>query len=236
MTNNNYSAMIPIAIVVAGVFIAGAVFYSSPGDETALQQSPPPSSDDRSPDNIRPVSSEDHLKGDPRALVKLVEFSDLECPFCKNFHLTMQQIMDEYGQSGQVAWIYRHFPLDQLHSKARQEAEATECANELGGNDAFWSYVDQIYEITPSNNRLDLSLLPEIAENIGLNRSQFKSCLESGQYAQHIENDYQDSVNSGGRGTPYSIVIAPNGKTFVISGAQPYSIVKSIIELALKEK
>ena len=259
MTNDNQNTqqenpyLIPISLVVFGLLIAGAIMYSR--NNTASPQPvsvggtpqqavpspspqvpPPPSFGSSSTDNIKPVSTEDHLRGSIEAPVKLVEFSDLECPFCKRFHSTLQQIMDEYGETGQVVWVYRHFPLDTLHSKARKEAEATECANELGGNTAFWAYLDRLFEITPSNNRLDLSLLPQIAEDVGLDRSKFEACLNSNNYAQHIESDYQDATASGGRGTPYSVVIAPNGKTFPLSGAQPYSAIKAIIELALQEK
>ena len=189
---------------------------------------------------VKPVDGEDHILGNPNAPVKLVEFSDFECPFCKRFHPIMKRLMEEYGKEGKVAWVYRHFPIDSLHSKARKEAQAAECANELGGNDAFWAYTDRVYEVTPSNNRLDLAVLPRIAEGIGLDRAKFEACLEGdsrgGKYANHIEADVQDAAASGGTGTPYSLVIAPNGKTFPINGAQPYAAVKSIIDLALKEK
>lgn len=90
------------------------------------------------------------------------------------------------------------------------------------------------------NNNLDLSLLPKIAGEVGLDQTQFQSCLSGdargGKYADHIEADYQDAVASGGNGTPYSIVIAPNGQKFPISGAQPYSAVKQVVEAALKLK
>ena len=189
---------------------------------------------------VKPVDGEDHILGDPGALVKLVEFSDFECPFCKRVHPTLKRIMAEYGETGKVAWVYRHFPLDSLHKKARKEAQASECANELGGNDAFWAYTDRLFEITPSNDRLDLSLLPKIAEEIGLDRDTFEACLEGdargGKYADHIESDVQDAIASGGTGTPYIVVIAPNGEAFPINGAQPYSAFKSIIELALNKK
>lgn len=189
---------------------------------------------------VKPVNGEDHILGDPSATVKLVEFSDFECPFCKRAHRTLKRIMAEYGETGKVAWVYRHFPLDALHKKARKEAQASECANELGGNDAFWAYTDRLYEITPSNDRLDLSLLPKVAEEIGLDRNTFEACLagdaRGGKYADHIEADVQDAVASGGTGTPYMVVIAPNGEAFPINGAQPYSALKSIIELALNKK
>ncbi|GMQ95379.1 MAG: DsbA family protein [Patescibacteria group bacterium] len=237
---------IPVAIVVAGLLIAGAVFlqggFSVSEKQTegkALSQNGVPTSSTSATDNIKPVTDEDHIKGDPNAKVILVEFSDIECPFCKRFHPTMQQLMDEYGKTGQVAWVYRHFPLDQIHSKSRKEAQAVECANELGGNDAFWKYLDKIFEITPSNDRLDLSLLPQVAKDIGLDRIQFEACLSGdargGKYADHIEDNYQDAIASGGTGTPYSVIIAPNGKKFPLTGAQPYGAVRSVIELALKE-
>jgi len=100
------------------------------------------------------------------APVKIVEFSDTECPFCKRFHTTMQQVVKD--SNGQVAWVYRHFPLDQLHSKARKEAEATECAAELGGNEKFWAYLNRLMEVTPANDGLDLAELPVIAAYVGL--------------------------------------------------------------------
>ncbi len=189
---------------------------------------------------VRPVNGEDHILGSLDAPVKLIEFSDFECPFCKRFHRVMKRLRDEYVKDGKVAWVYRHFPLDSLHSKARKEAQATECANELGGNEAFWSYADTLFKVTPSNNRLDLALLPRIAQEIGLDRAKFEVCLEGdsrgGKYAAHIEADNQDAIASGGTGTPYSLVIAPNGKIFPINGAQPYRAVKSVIDLALKQE
>lgn len=115
---------------------------------------------------VRAVSNEDHVLGDRNAPVKLIEFSDLECPFCKRFHPTAKQVVTEYA--GKVALVYRHFPLDSLHAKARKEAEATECANEQGGNDKFWAYMDRLFDVTPSNDGLDLAELPKIAAFVGL--------------------------------------------------------------------
>jgi protein-disulfide isomerase len=186
---------------------------------------------------VKPVSAEDHVQGNPNAPVKVVEFSDFECPFCKSFHPTMKRIMDEYGKDGKVAWIYRHFPLDEIHSKARKEAQAAECANELGGNTAFWAFANRLFEIAPSNNRLDLKLLPQIAQEIGLDRTKFESCLagdaRGGKYAAHIEANAQDAVASGATGTPYSLVIDAKGHFLPINGAQPYDAVKAIIDAGL---
>lgn len=241
---------VPISIVIAGVMIAGVVVYSTgrnalqkevaKGGTVSQPQAATPTFGSGSADNIKPITDKDHMLGNPEAPVKVVEFADTECPFCKSFHPTMQKLIQEYGRSGQVAWVYRHFPLDQIHSKARKEAQALECANELGGNAKFWAYTDRLYEIAPSNNNLDLLLLPQIATEVGLDRTRFESCIagdtRGGKYAQHIEEDYQDAVASGGNGTPYSVVIAPNGQKFPISGAQPYSAVKQVVETALNLK
>jgi len=239
--------LLPGTIVFSALFISLSILYAggtarpstaslaeavSPTTLTAEQQQ-------ASLENIRPVSKDDHIKGNITAPVKIVEFSDSECPFCKAFHPTLQQIVQEYD--GQVAWVYRHFPLDQIHSKARREAAAIELAGELGGNEKFWQYLDRVFEITPANDGLDLNLLPQIAQDLGLPRQPFEDLVAAdevrgGKFAEHIEADFQDAVVSGGRGTPYSIVIAPNGKKTVVSGAQSYEAVKAAVEAALQEK
>lgn len=246
--NSNNSIVIAGAIMLHAIIIAGAIIYSSgtagflgnatsggtaavvdvTGDEGSRALTP------EGVKNIKPVTKDSHIRGDINAPIKIVEFSDTECPFCKRFHETMTRVVNEY--QGKVAWVYRHFPLDSIHSKARKEAEATECANELGGNDKFWAYLDKIFAITPSNNGLDLSELPKIAEQVGLNRKKFEQCLNGGKYASHIQGDLDDAISSGGTGTPYSVLIAANGKKFVISGAQPYEAIKQVIESALSEK
>lgn len=242
MENKNIY-LIPFSIIIAGILIAGAVWLASsrqgslgridkPSDEInrgvaqALQGG----------GNMRKIDANDHIRGNPEAQVKIVEYSDLECPFCKRFHATMIQAIEEYGKGGKVAWVYRHFPLDALHSKARKEAEATECANKLGGNTAFWKYIDRLFEVTPSNNGLDLAQLPIIAKDVGLDRTAFTACLDSGKFADYVANDLKDAQAAGGSGTPYSIAIAANGEKFPINGAQPYEEVKRIIELALQAK
>ena len=248
--SNNY--MMPLAVVVAGVLIAGAVIYSSgkntnaptvAGNNAVANQQPfkgdtgpLPQEDTGSLDQMAAISANDHIRGNPDAPIKIVEYSDTECPFCKRFHDTMKQVMDEYGKSGKVAWVYRQFPLIQLHPKAPKEAEALECANELGGSDKFWAYTDRLYEVTPSNNGLDSTELPKIAQYVGLNVNKFNTCLNSGKYAQHVEQDAQNAQATGGNGTPWSIVVAKNGKKYPLSGAQPYASVKALIEQALQEK
>ena len=228
----------PIAVVIAGVLIAGAVIYSgkTSSSNTAVAPQQPVAQQTGDLEQMKPISKDDHIRGNPDAPVKIVEYSDPECPFCKRFHDTMKQVMDEYGKSGKVAWVYRQFPLTQLHSKATKEAEATECANELGGSDKFWAYIDRLFQVTPSNDGLDPAELPKIAEYVGLNVQKFNTCLLSGKYVSHIQSDTQNATATGGNGTPWSIIVATTGKKYPLSGAQPYASVKQLVELALQEK
>lgn len=233
-SNQKNNLSVPIAIVIAGALIAWSIAYSTGKTPTVNNNQGATVAEAGNLEAMTSVSGNDHIRGNPNAPVKIVEYSDTECPFCKRFHTTMQQVMSEYGNNGKVAWVYRHFPLDQLHPKARKEAEATECAAELGGNDKFWSYLDRLMEITPANNGLDPTELPKIAQYVGLDITKFNNCLSSGKYAQKIEDHVQNAITTGGRGTPWSIVVGQNGKKYPLSGAQPYESVKQLIDLASK--
>lgn len=218
---NNVS--IPTAIVIAGIIIAIAIITGKGENSAKNNGNAKNGAIAEKTIDIKPVNESDHIMGNPDAELAIIEFSDTECPFCKRFHNTVKQVMDENGKEGNVKWVYRHFPLDSIHSKARKEAEATECAAELGGNEKFWKYIDRLFEITPSNNRLDLAQLPEIAEYAGLDKTKFEECLSSGRNAQKVEDDYQDGIKAGVRGTPYSVIInKKTGEKVVVGGAFPY--------------
>jgi len=220
--------LIPIAIIFAGGLIAFSLFLT-----TGQSNNSDPFAGDVSEVDVPGVGAEDHVLGNPEARIVFVEYSDFECPFCKEFHQTMHRIIDEYGPTGNVAWVYRHFPLEQLHSKAPREAEATECAADLGGNDGFWAYADRLFEVTPSNNGLDLAELPNIAEEVGLDRTAFEACLESGVNQSEVEDDFNEArSNAGARGTPHLVLII-GGEQIALEGSQPYSTLKEIIEAGL---
>ncbi|MBI4118531.1 MAG: thioredoxin domain-containing protein [Parcubacteria group bacterium] len=237
-TNNNVQLQnlyVPGAIVLAGVIIAGAVFLSSSKEGTTAAVSETVVD---ATEVMEPISPVDHILGAPNAPVVIVEYSDLECPFCKDFHETMKMVMKEYGEQRQVAWIFRHAPLTQLHSKAVTEAEAAECAAELGGTVKFWEYIDRVFTLTPSNDGLDLALLPDIAEDVGLSRKNFEACLKNNTFEEKILGQLNDGVNTAQAlglnfGTPFSIFIERDGRAQPISGAQSYESLKFMIDEAL---
>lgn len=183
---------------------------------------------------LRPVDARDHIRGNPAAPVKIVEFGDTECPMCKRFHPTLQRILAEYP--GKVAWVFRHYPIDEIHPRARKEHEATECAAELGGNDKFWAYLDRLYAITPSNDKLDPAELPRIAVHIGLDRRAFVRCFASGRHARRVQEDVDDALAIAALGTPYTVVVAPDGRKYAFLGALPYASVKRVVDIALGAK
>lgn len=90
---------------------------------------------------VDPVTDKDHLYGNKNARYVLIEYSDFECPFCKRFHPTAQQLVTDY--KGQLSWVYRHFPLP-FHPSAQEFAESSECIAKLAGNDAFWKWGDEM--------------------------------------------------------------------------------------------
>jgi len=224
--------LLPLAIVVAGGLVAGAVYFGGDTSGKSLTTRPDGTVVTTTEIDIAPVSDKDHILGSRNAKVVIVEYSDTECPFCKVFHATMKQVLSTYGTD--VAWVYRHFPIAQLHAKATKEAEATECAAELGGNQAFWKYIDQVFELTNSNDSLDAAELPKIAQFIGLDVTAFNSCLSSGRHTAAVSASIEEAVKAGARGTPYSVIIPKRGDKVVVNGAEPFEMVKAKLDLLLK--
>lgn len=220
--------VLPVTIVVAGLLIAGAVFWTG-------TNSVPGNGDGGSDVSARPYDPAlDHILGNPSAPVKVIEYMDLECPYCKTFHTTMHQIIDYYNTAnpGMVAWVERPFPLASIHSKAPQEAAAAECAAELGGDAAYWKFVDRVFEVTPSNNGLDLSQLPVIAGEVGLDTAAFNQCLSSNKYTKKVSDSYAEAIALGAQGTPYTLIMVGTDSV-PLPGGQPYDSMRAAIDAVL---
>lgn len=225
---NNNQSQIAGAILIAGLFIAGAIMLKGSTPPVKVQEKSNAGVENT---DLSKVIERDHIKGNPNAKIIVVEYSDLECPFCKVFHKTMNTVVSE---NKDVAWVYRHFPIAGLHKKAFNEAIATECAWEQGGNDAFWKYTDRVFEITTSNDGLDGKELPKIAEFIGIDVEVFNDCISSSTHEEKINQDLETGKNAGVRGTPKSFILK-NGKVVdTIDGAQPINTVRNKIQEALK--
>jgi len=237
-----------IVLLIVGAFVIGSLYTkvqylekggsalgtqelvagNQPTNNAPAVAAPQPQQVVKSPE----VTDKDYYRGNKNAKVVLVEYSDLECPFCKSFHPTMQQVIEEYGDK--VKWVYRHFPLS-FHVNAQKEAEAAECAGKLGGNDAFWKYIDAIFERTTSNGTgFALNQLIPLAKELGLNESSFKQCLDSGEMTQKVTDQMAKGSEEGVTGTPGTIVVDGKGEAQLIPGALPYDQVKTYIDSALQ--
>ena len=221
---------IPVSIIVAGLIIAGAVVLTNNADNV----NPDVVENERPELELTPVSNEDHILGNPDAEVLIIEYSDFECPFCGAFHGTMKRIMDEYGDSGKVAWVYRHMPLDRIHERARPSSEASECVANLAGPERFWDFADELFA-NPEN--LSDENMKQIALSYGIEEGAYDTCVSERQFQDKVERDYQDGLNIAkvdpNFGTPYNILMSKGGVQIPIVGNQPYASVKNVIDAVL---
>lgn len=227
---------VPVAIVLAGALIAVSVYFAGHGTAPTTNTNTNPSNPTAAAvKTFVPVSASDHILGSPTAKVAVVEYTDLECPFCKQFHETMQQVMDKYGKSGQVMWVLRNFPLQQLHPNAPKIALAAECVAELGGNTAYWNFISSLFKQAPIGTFFDMTKLASTAGGVGVDEKKFNACVSSGKYNDKVQKEYNDALAAGGNGTPYSVVVVvKTGKTVAIPGSQPLEQVIAVIDEALK--
>ncbi|MFZ2252852.1 MAG: thioredoxin domain-containing protein [Minisyncoccia bacterium] len=227
---------IPVAIVLAAALIAGAiVFTGSQKSGTSLQVGTGTEKEQITEETeIAPVTDKDHIRGNPNAPIVIVEYSDFECPYCKNFHETMNKIMADYGKDGKVAWVYRQFPIVQLHPNAPKIAAASECVASLGKNDAFWKFADFVFGEREINSPTDITRLGEYAEKSGVDKAKFTACVDAGTFTSKITSDLGLAAKAGAKGTPYSILMVGNQQG-IINGAQPYETVKQMVETMLSQ-
>ncbi|MBU0898986.1 MAG: DsbA family protein [Nanoarchaeota archaeon] len=154
------------------------------------------------------------------AAVTIIEYSDFQCPYCARVVPTINQIKQTYGDK--VEMVYKHFPLN-FHDQAQKAAEASEAAREQG---KFWEMHDKIFE---NQNSMSVANYKKWAAELGLNTEQFNAALDSGKYAQLVNNDLQEGKVAGVSGTPTFFI---NGQKLV--GARPFSEFKKIIDSELQ--
>lgn len=217
---------IPGAIVIAGGLIAVSLFMGGDGVDTMATGGHNTGSNtgerQASAGDFRLPSEEDHVRGNPDAAITIVEYSDLECPFCARLHPTLERVVEEQDD---VKWVYRHFPLSS-HRNAIGAAVASECVARLGGNDAFWSFVDAAFA---NQNRLGESWYASQAQALGIDAGEFVSCQSDQEVVAEVGTDFNEVRRLGGGGTPYSVVVDRDGNMIPFSGALSYAQVMSVI-------
>jgi protein-disulfide isomerase len=170
------------------------------------------------------------LLGSAEAKVTVVEFSDFQCPFCASFFSnTLSELKKEYIDTGKIKFYYKHYPLD-FHQNAKVASVASECAKEQS---KFWEYHNTLlgnqtlWETTTGNDTV--KTFEGYAENLGLDSSRFKPCLDSMKYERTVDSDLQQGSIMGITGTP-SFFVGMEGKYTLIEGAQPFESFKRAID------
>jgi protein-disulfide isomerase len=166
------------------------------------------------------VSDDGPSRGKADAPITIVEFSDYQCPFCKRAEIVVQEVLKKYPD--QVRLVYRNFPLEQIHQRARPAAEAALCANEQG---KFWEFHDKVF----GGNGLEEADLTGYATAAGLDPAKFKACVAERRFKDKVDADTQAGREAGVSGTPAFFV---NG--ILLSGAKPVEEFSALIERELK--
>ncbi len=218
------SLTVPLAIIAGGIIVAGAVYFSTAGGGAGSGGHP---------ELVRPVGASDHILGNPAAPVKIVEYADFDCEFCKTFDGTLHELIANEGANGQVAWVFREFPLTEIHPNALARARAAECVAQVAGNDAFWKFADALF----ANQPVDPARYGALAAEAGVSGDAFASCYANaaGSVDARIAADRQNALDMGAHGTPYSLILAPGEAPVVLDGAYSYDALKGLVDQALAE-
>jgi len=149
------------------------------------------------------VSTADHSQGSSDASLVIVEYGDYQCPYCGAAYPVLKELMKEFGD--QIRFVFRNFPLSEMHQYARTAALTAEAAALQG---KFWEMHDAIYE---NQAHLDDSLPLKLAEKLGLNIPQFKADIHKKELAEKVDTDFESGIISGVNGTPSFFI---NGNKF----------------------
>jgi protein-disulfide isomerase len=160
------------------------------------------------------------VRGNPKARVMIVEFSDFQCPYSGGVQATLQSVLAKHPDT--VALAYRDMPMSKIHPLARKAAEAARCAGEQG---KFWEYHDLLFA---DQSRLDQDGLMDKARTLKLDEQQFESCLGGEKFKAQIQQDSQDGMRAGVSGTPGFFI---NG--IFLSGRQPESAFENLVQKQL---
>lgn len=200
----NQTTSIAVSIFIGFLLVAGALYFSMQSPISVAQASVTRDADSR------------HVYGNTDAEITIIEFSDIECPFCSRVHPTIERIVDE--SDGKINWEYRHLPLA-FHATAEEAAVVSECVAKHQGNDAFWQYLDTVFK---NQALVSSSYVADVAQDLGVTADQLTACYEDPAIKSLIATDAAAAASVGGSGTPYSVIAFPDGTLRPVNGALPY--------------
>lgn len=229
-----------VALCVVGALLVGA-WYIVP---TFASQINPVEEIVSVAPNPRPNADGNSI-GDPNAPIQIVEFGDFQCPFCERFHTETEPLLvSNYIDAGNVYFTYRsagNWVSKNIGNGGTESQDAALAAYCAADQNKFWEMHDALFE-----NNMDVEdqgsftsrRLAEIAKSVGLDSTEFQDCYDSGKYEDRIQQDYDDAISAGIRGTPSFLVtytIKGETKTVLIEGAQPFEFFQQELDKILKE-
>ena len=246
MTEGNYT--IAITIIASALILSGVIWVASSNVSSSIsdlkssiqaigvsavnQQGTPTATPTANPNARQTISTQGAaVKGDSKAPVEIIEFSDFQCPYCRTFYVdTYKQLVKDYVDTGKAVIYFEQFPLSQIHPSAEIAAEASECANDQG---KFWEMHDKMFDEQQKQGSGTVSFTKDDLKNwaktiTGLNSQTFNACLDSGEKATDVQEQQNRGIQAGVDGTPTFFV---NGLKLV--GAQPYSAFKQLLDSEL---
>lgn len=223
--------VIPVAILIAGAMIAGAVAYTNRGVVGTAQKSATAAvgeSAGAALSDPKLIAGNGPVLGNPEAPVAIVEFGDFQCPFCGRFFATTEkQIIDAYAKTGKAKFVYRDFAF--LGPESEWAASAAQCARE---QDKYWQYHDYLYGHQNGENQgaFTKDNLKRFALALGLDAGSFNSCLDSDKYLSYVRKDTAEGRTLGVNGTPTNFI---NGTAMI--GALPFEQFSAVIDAELNK-
>lgn len=229
------SFAVPLAIVIAGLLIAGAVFFTNKGKDTTptngsdTTTNAPDTNGDTYPSVTTTISDSPYLGNKDKVKVAIVEFTDYQCSFCQR-HLqeVFPEIVKNYVDTGKIIYVIRDFPLSFHGQIAIDSANAAHCVNEIGGKDAYTKYHEQIFAVA------DTAALSSAAQALGVDMAKYNTCMSENRYKGKIDADIADGTKAGVTGTPgFVIGVLKDDGTVEgkrVDGAYPYDTFKTILD------
>ena len=231
------SFIVPLSIVLAGIIIAGAIFFTNKGTSGSnlgdTDSNNPAAEQEDFPPAETTIVDAPYIGDKSKAKVAIVEFNDYQCSFCQRHDQeTKDEIVKNYIDTGKAIYVFREFPLDFHGQIAVDSANAALCVNEIAGIDAFLKFHSDAFLIASNDD------LTKIAQDLGVDMNKYNTCVAENRYQADIDKGLADGISAGVQGTPGFVVGVldkdGNVKGKLVAGAYPYDLFSQIIEEMLK--
>lgn len=236
----NEKLLIPLSIIVAGIVIGGAILFTNSQEAVVTEQPTNQQQQETGSPDIREVSaSNDRIIGSADADLFVIEYSDIECPFCKRYHdQVLGRLVQEYGDNDRISFVFRHFPLDEpftnpIHPTATEEAVAAECVASINDDASFFTFIDKLFADETTGNLRDTELLDRMSQyavESGVDKVAFENCYATFDTTK-VEADFNDGRDGGVQGTPTVFIQTTTGENYLAS--PDYNVLKQAIDVFL---